>query len=532
MNVQQRPGISRSANAPPAQQDFKEYVVRVQRNADKMYSVMKFNSGDRVDFTKWKKGVMLRENNLGKFKDQNDMPKFGEGSEYGRERREEARKKKYGIISKKYKEEDQPWILKQHEKGGKKYKGTKEGGINDNASHYIFTQMADGSFCASPVKSWYKFTPMVQYKFLNDEEAEEEFGRRDKTLNFFSVMVKKRIKQDGSLEDEQKEEKSKAPRKKDSLTITEDDEYLGFLSDDDDDSDDDSDDTERKQAKEKKAKKKAKNSKKKYRVKKKDWGEEAGEESDVDDYDDQEKDYLSEKSSDEEETVEQRKDEERGLDEEIEEINVSSEEEVEEEEIKEPEVEDAENKDKEDKSKEDGSSASGSDSDDSDIDDSKIQSAVFMQNKTQVKKTSGKSSKSSSRNSSRPGTPLTADNTTTTLSQVAGRLQDKGVSNKRQGDAGSSSQSQTPGPPSKKPRTESPMPLKGQPGEVRITEDVVRRYLMRKPMTTKDLLHKLNPKKTGMSPTDIVKRLTEVMLKLGPKKEVIKDKVYWSIKST
>ncbi|XP_033101417.1 general transcription factor IIF subunit 1-like [Anneissia japonica] len=524
--------MSRPNSSVPAQQDFKEYVVRVQRNADKEYSVMKFNAGDNVDFTKWKKGTMVREDNLTAFKEQDSMPKFGEGSEYGRERREEARKKKYGIVTKKYKEEDQPWILKQQEKGGKKYKGRKEGGINDNASHYIFTQMADGSFCASPVKSWYKFTPMVQYKYLNDEEAEEEFGRRDKTLNFFSVMVKRRLKDEASLEVEKSEEKPKAPRKKDSLQITEDDEYIGFLSDDE--SDDDSDDPEAREAREKKAKKKAKNSKKRSRVKKKDWGEEAGEESDVDDYDDQEKDYLSEKSSDEEETVEYRKDEERGLDEEIEEINLSSDEEV--EEVKEPDIEESENREKDEKNKEDGSSASGSDSDDSDIDDSKIQSAVFMQNKnpSQTKKISGKSSKSSSRNSSRPGTPFTGDNSTTaTLSGVVGRLQEKGLSSKRQGDGGSSSSSShTPGPPAKKSRTESPTPFKGQPGEVRITEDVVRRYLMRKPMTTKDLLHKLNPKRTGMSPADIVARLTEVMSKLNLKKEVIKDKVYWSMKAT
>ena len=58
---------------------------------------------------------MERENNLKEFNLSHDigmMPKFGAGSEFGREQKEEARKKKYGIMVKKYNPEDQPWILK------------------------------------------------------------------------------------------------------------------------------------------------------------------------------------------------------------------------------------------------------------------------------------------------------------------------------------------------------------------------------------------------------------------------------------
>jgi len=39
------------------------------------------------------------------------MPKFGAGSEYGREQREEARKKKFGMHIKKYSSDEQPWLL-------------------------------------------------------------------------------------------------------------------------------------------------------------------------------------------------------------------------------------------------------------------------------------------------------------------------------------------------------------------------------------------------------------------------------------
>jgi Transcription initiation factor IIF, alpha subunit (TFIIF-alpha) len=56
-----------------------------------------------------------RENNLKEFKSAYDidaMPKFGAGSEYGRDQREEARKKKFGVRIRKYNSDDQPWLLR------------------------------------------------------------------------------------------------------------------------------------------------------------------------------------------------------------------------------------------------------------------------------------------------------------------------------------------------------------------------------------------------------------------------------------
>ena len=58
---------------------------------------------------------MERENNFKEYKTANDigqMPKFGAGSEFGREQKEIARKKKYGIMMKNYNPSDQPWLLK------------------------------------------------------------------------------------------------------------------------------------------------------------------------------------------------------------------------------------------------------------------------------------------------------------------------------------------------------------------------------------------------------------------------------------
>lgn len=58
---------------------------------------------------------MERENNLREFKTAHDIdlqPKYGAGSEFGREQKEEARRKKYGIMKKRYNPNDQPWIMK------------------------------------------------------------------------------------------------------------------------------------------------------------------------------------------------------------------------------------------------------------------------------------------------------------------------------------------------------------------------------------------------------------------------------------
>lgn len=85
---------------------------------------MRFNNSLGVDFSKWTQPKIERENNQVQLKSFNeDTPKFGAGSEYGREAREEARRKKYGIISKKYRPEDQPWILQYGGKNGKKLRG-------------------------------------------------------------------------------------------------------------------------------------------------------------------------------------------------------------------------------------------------------------------------------------------------------------------------------------------------------------------------------------------------------------------------
>lgn len=43
------------------------------------------------------------------------------GSEFGKKQREEARRKKFGIVTREFRVEDQPWILKVNGKAGRRY---------------------------------------------------------------------------------------------------------------------------------------------------------------------------------------------------------------------------------------------------------------------------------------------------------------------------------------------------------------------------------------------------------------------------
>ncbi len=48
----------------------------------------------------------------------------------------------------------------------------------------------------------YDFIPPVKYNFLNEEEAEAQFEKRNKTLNYFSVMVSKRLRDQEGVGDD------------------------------------------------------------------------------------------------------------------------------------------------------------------------------------------------------------------------------------------------------------------------------------------------------------------------------------------
>jgi len=67
-------------------------------------------------------------------------------------------------------------------------------------------------------------------------------------------------------------------------------------------------------------------------------------------------------------------------------------------------------------------------------------------------------------------------------------------------------------------------------GESRtITEDAVRRYLMRKPMTARELCQKFK-RKSGLSSDELVETMTKVLRNINPTSQKIKEKTYFSIK--
>jgi transcription initiation factor TFIIF subunit alpha len=58
---------------------------------------------------------MERENNYKDFRLAHDIdlhPKYGAGSEFGRQQRDEARRKKYGMATRKYSPYSQPWLMR------------------------------------------------------------------------------------------------------------------------------------------------------------------------------------------------------------------------------------------------------------------------------------------------------------------------------------------------------------------------------------------------------------------------------------
>lgn len=85
-----------------------------------------------------------------------------------------------------------------------RFKGVKQAEIV-NTAYYVFSQNEDGSFEASPVDSFYRFTHVINYRTLTADEAEEEFSLRNRTINLSSIMIKKR------LVDSETAEKSEEP---------------------------------------------------------------------------------------------------------------------------------------------------------------------------------------------------------------------------------------------------------------------------------------------------------------------------------
>lgn len=490
-----------------------EYTVRLPaKNDKKAYHIMKFHANTNNDPAKWSQVRMIRENNRKDFKGpEEEMPKFGAGSEFGRDEREEARRKKFGFASRKYKPDNQPWLMRVgSKKEGKHYKGTREGGVSENTAYYVFTHAQDGSFEAHPVKEWYNFVPRVTHKTYDVDEAEEKFAERGKILNHWALVVNRKLRpnqldKDEDLdEDETKKGKKSSKQKKDLKISDMDDDYFG--SDNDIDSDDEEDeekaDNSDSEKKDKKGKN-AKNSKGKKKKKSKDVDDEAFEDSDDGEDEGREVDYMSDESSEAEEEVEEKYqvkgvDQDEGLAKMLDSDSDEDEEEkAKEENEDEDEEEDGDKKKKKKKAGEEG----GSDDE----------------------KNSGKKSAKSSANNSRATTPTpeTSDEKTSRAEKrkaMVDKLLDPNAE-----------------PSSKKSRLDNVFPgssTQPQGGSVEASfEDDVRRYLARKPMTTTEILRKIKSKKTGLAKDELMPLLVNVLKRINPHKQKVKGTMYLSLKS-
>lgn len=493
--------------------------------------MMRFNSVLNVDFSKWAQVKMERENNLKEFKGpDDDQPKFGAGSEFGRDAKEEARRKKYGIITKKYRPEDQPWILRVGGKTGKKFKGIREGGVGENAAYYVFTHAPDGAIEAYPLHEWYNFQPIQRYKALSAEEAEQEFGRRNKAMNYFSLMLRKRLRnEEGDLEDvEDGKPKKTGAKKGKELKISDMDDWVD--SDEDNDSDEEDMNEEAKEKKEKKKKKDLELAKKKKK-RKAGSDDSAVEESDDGDEEGRELDYISD-SSDSESDLEAKFDKEmKGVAEEsaLRKLLTSDEDDEEDEE------------EGKDKKADEGDDKEGADDANDKANDKANASAKKKKKKKKVVK----------KEEDMPGIKVEADSSNDSSPDSSDseaidnklKLQTNSTPNSRSGSPipGDSKRNlSTPNsaePSSKRVRLDMPASAlssgssSGGGGDTGITEEAVRRYLMRKPMTTTELLQKFRSRKTGLSSEQLVNVMTQILKRINPVKQTIKNKMYLSIKN-
>nr|CAD7396121.1 unnamed protein product [Timema cristinae] len=554
----------------PGSAAVQEYSIRVPKTVKKKYQVMRFNSSVNVDFGKWSQVKMERENNMKEFKGlDEDIPKqqiltpttdkfvafgsklvskwefvsairFGAGSEFGRDAREEARRKKYGIISKKYRPQDQPWILKVGGKTGKKFRGIREGGVAENAAYYVFTHSPDGGIDAFPLTEWYNFQPIQRYKALTAEEAEEEFGRRNKSFNLFSVMMRKRLHGGEDVEGDEPEEGKgkKSFSKKKELKISDMDDWVD--SGDDTDSESGSDKEKEKEEKEEKKNKKDKNKKAtKAKKKKKDSDDEAFEESDDGDEEGRELDYISDSSESDSDHEGKANKQLKGVAEEdaLRKL-LSSGEEDDDEEKKEEGDKESEGEDKE-KNKQEGDKLAekdkkgGTSGAKKKTKSKKLTKKVKKEDSNTTKESTSEFSSDSSesenelKKKAKEGVKLGKESNSATSSRSGSPTKDVAADSKRKATSAPEVN------PSKKARLDNfaSATLAPYSWDSGITEDAVRRYLMRKPMTTTELLQKFKSKKTGLTSDQLVNIMTQILKRINPVKQMIKGKMYLSIKA-
>ena len=79
------------------------------------------------------------------------------------------------------------------------------------------------------------------------------------------------------------------------------------------------------------------------------------------------------------------------------------------------------------------------------------------------------------------------------------------------------------------PSTSPPPPISSQDG---ITEEAIRRYLQRKPMTVKHLLVKFASKKLNLSNEVMTQTIVRHLKHINPDRQMINNKMHLSLKKT
>ncbi|GMS84610.1 hypothetical protein PENTCL1PPCAC_6785, partial [Pristionchus entomophagus] len=189
-----------------------EFVIKVpELNDMKRFTVLKFNNSVKIDPTTWANPEcdirMEREENRVLTSGLAAVQEFGEGTEYGKAAREEARRKKLGRRANQYSIDKQPWRMKISEGDGKEKKlhSIREA-AGTHADYWLFLKSGE-EFHAYKVDDWHGFVPAITHKTLDIDEAEEEFLKRNRVMNQFALkaqILDKMKQKEADEEDEQK----------------------------------------------------------------------------------------------------------------------------------------------------------------------------------------------------------------------------------------------------------------------------------------------------------------------------------------
>ncbi|OWR50028.1 hypothetical protein KGM_202410B, partial [Danaus plexippus plexippus] len=417
------------------------------------------------------------------------------------------------------------------------FKGIREGGVSENAAYYVFTHAADGAIDAYPLQEWYNFQPIQRYKALSAEEAEQEFGRRNKVINYFSLMFRKRMRGDDAAdEDDPDDKKTKGAKAKKDLKISEMDEWI--------DSDDESSDSEGDKDKEKEdsdSGTKKKNKKKAVPKKKKKVNDEAFEESDDGDEEGRERDYISDSSESESDHETKANKELKGVAEEdaLRKLLTSDE-------GTDSEQEQKQESEGEDEPTKEGEERASKLTKKKKKEDAKRGNTNTADIPAQIKDVTWDMKMDSYRHLVVTDTSSDFSSDSDTDPENSSKKQKKGknndAKNNNAGGSASTSRSCTPTPSNAMSAVAAANAANNQPAkrakldpsytECGVTEEAVRRYLTRKPMTTTELLTKFKSKRSGVSSERLVETMTQILKRINPVKQNINGKMYLSIKQT